>query len=90
MQMGDVALAFQDPSSLELDVLPDVEEAPPSAEEHRYELNLEFVEEAFIESAWNDDEHVPLARCTLRLGHGTIHVWRVGDVRPLLFVERCV
>jgi hypothetical protein len=56
MHVGDPALAIEDPSALQLDVLriEVVEETAPLAEEHRYEMDLELVEDASSERELRD------------------------------------
>jgi hypothetical protein len=73
--MWVTALALEDPGSLELDLLGSeaLEQAAPLAEEHRDDVELELVEDAFSECELRGpgavDQHVPVARSLLGLGH---------------------
>jgi hypothetical protein len=64
VHVGDAPLTLEDPGALQLDLLGSeaVEQAAPLAEEHRDDVELEFVEEACREGELGDrgavDEHV--------------------------------
>jgi hypothetical protein len=71
VHVGDTVLPLEDPGALQLDVLGSevVEEAAPSAEEHRDEIDLKLVKDAGSERELRGsgavDQHVLVARSLL-------------------------